>query len=402
MNSQGLWIERFKSFSKEMQKYLRYIFNGHLLFVLVFAIGGLSFYYSEWVKTLNSDFPAEIIMAVVLGILVAKSPIYTFFKEADIVFLLPLETKLNSYFSKSMILTLLFQGYILLMVFAAFMPMFSKVTGAGLSDFFWMFVFILLLKYINLQIHWHALKFQENSTPMLDGILRLVIDILLLYFLFAGSAPVFPIVTGLLLVLLWIYYRNVTREKGVKWERLIELEGKRLMSFYRIANLFTDVPKLRDKVARRKWLDPLLRLIPYSQSSSYQFLYARTLLRANDYIGLLVRLSVIGSFILAALPGLWAKLLVTLLFLYITGLQLLPVWRQHELKIWVSLYPLSKDLRKKAVIQLITSLLMVENMVFFAAALFSGGLLSGVLSIVAGVIIIFLFQVYAKNKIEKF
>ncbi|PLT33800.1 ABC transporter permease [Bacillus sp. V5-8f] len=402
MNSEGLWGTRFRSFSKEIQKYLKYIFNGHLLFVLIFAAGGLSFYYSEWVKTLDSDFPAEIIMALVLGMVVAKSPIYTFLKDADIVFFLPMETRLGSYFSKSILLTLVIQGYILLMVFAAFMPMYAKVTGAALAEFAWMFAVMLALKYINLQVHWYALKFQENSAHVIDGVVRLVIDILFLYFLFSSSNPAFPIITGLLLLLLWMYYRKIARTKGVKWERLIELEGKRLMSFYRIANLFTDVPKLRDKVSRRKWLDPLLHFIPYSQNSSYQFLYARTMLRSNDYVGLLFRLSVIGSFVLAALPGLWAKLLVVLLFLYITGLQLLPAWKHHELKIWVSLYPIKQDLRKKAVIQIITIFLMIENIIFFTAALFSGGLFTGVLAFAAGLLFILLFHAYAKNKIEKF
>lgn len=402
MNSQGLWGERARSFSKELQKYLRYIFNGHLLLVLVFAIGGLSFYYSEWVKTLSPDFPAEIIMAVVIGILVAKSPIYTFFKEADMVFLLPLETKLKSYVSKSLALSLVIQGYILLMVFVAFLPMFSKVTGAGLSDFLWMFAAILLIKYLNLQIRWHVLKFQEPSTLWTDGVLRLVINIFLLYFIFSHSAMIFPLATALLLVLLWIYYRNATQKKGIKWERLIELEAKRLMSFYRVANLFTDVPRLRDNVHRRRWLDPLLRFIPYDQNSSFQFLYARTLLRANDYLGLLIRLTIIGSFMLAAVSVLWAKLLVILLFLYMTGLQLLPVWRQHEMKIWVSLYPLPDELRRKAVIQLISILLFIESLVFFAVALFTGGLLPGAVSLAVGIGFIILFQAYAKNKMEKF
>ncbi|CAH0344387.1 ABC transporter permease [Bacillus sp. CECT 9360] len=402
MNSQGLWGERARSFSKELQKYLRYIFNGHFLLVLVFAIGGLTFYYSEWVKTLNSDFPAEIIMAVVIGILVANSPIYTFFKEADMVFLLPLETQLKSYFSKSIVLSLVAQGYILLMVIAAFLPMFSKVTGAGLTDFGWMFAVILLIKYLNLQIRWHVLKFQENSTLWMDGVLRLVINIFLLYFIFSHSAMIFPIVTALLLVLLWFYYRNATQKKGIKWERLIELEAKRLMSFYRVANLFTDVPKLRDNVSRRRWLDPLLRFIPYNRDSSYQFLYARTLIRANDYLGLLIRLTIIGSFVLAAVSVLWAKLLVILLFLYMTGLQLLPVWRQHEMKIWVSLYPLPEELRRKAVIQLISILLLIESLVFFAVALFTGGLLSSAASFALGIGFIILFQAYAKNRMEKF
>ena len=42
---------------------------------------------------------------------------------------------------------------------------------------------------------------------------------------------------------------------GLKWDLLIAQEEKRMASFYRLANLFTDVPKLKDTVKRRKWLD---------------------------------------------------------------------------------------------------------------------------------------------------
>ena len=105
MNSQQFWKSRFVEYVREMQKYLRYIFNGHLVFVMVLALGGGAYYYSNWVKTLQSDFPVAPIMAVILAILVTRSPIHTFLKEADIVFILPLETKLKSYFNRSILLS---------------------------------------------------------------------------------------------------------------------------------------------------------------------------------------------------------------------------------------------------------------------------------------------------------
>ena len=101
MNSQNLWKERYLGYINETQKYLRYIFNGHLVFVMVLVLGGLAYYYSDWVKTLNNDFPAALIMAFVLSIIVTRSPINTFLKEPDTVFLLPLETKLRSYFKNT-------------------------------------------------------------------------------------------------------------------------------------------------------------------------------------------------------------------------------------------------------------------------------------------------------------
>ncbi|WLR53956.1 ABC transporter permease [Mesobacillus subterraneus] len=38
-NPQHLWKERFGTFTKETGSYLRYIFNGHLVIVVLFFIG---------------------------------------------------------------------------------------------------------------------------------------------------------------------------------------------------------------------------------------------------------------------------------------------------------------------------------------------------------------------------
>ena len=61
---------------------------------MIILIGGAGYYYSEWVKTLTPDFPRRSIMAIILGLVVTISPLTTFFREPDIVFLLPIETNL--------------------------------------------------------------------------------------------------------------------------------------------------------------------------------------------------------------------------------------------------------------------------------------------------------------------
>ena len=182
MNSQQFWKARFVEYVKEMQKYLRYIFNGHLVFVMVLALGGGAYYYSNWVKTLQSDFPVATIMAIILAILVTRSPIHTFLKEADIVFILPLETQLKSYFNRSILLSWMMQGYLLLFVLAALMPMYAKVTGANLKDFVGLFILLLIMKFFNLYISWYVLKYQEISTSRVDLFIRFFINGVLLYF----------------------------------------------------------------------------------------------------------------------------------------------------------------------------------------------------------------------------
>lgn len=402
MNSQQFWKTRFAEYVKEMQKYLRYIFNGHLVFVMVLALGGGAYYYSNWVKTLQSDFPVASIIAIILAILVTKSPVHTFLTEADTVFILPLEIRLKSYFTRSILLSWVLQGYLLLMVLAALMPMYAKVMGANLHDFVGVFILLLIMKFFNLYISWYVLKYQEMSTSRVDVGLRFLINMVLLYFVIDQASLWLSLVTLLLLVVLFGYYRIATRKKTLKWDRLVVLEKKRMLSFYRVANLFTDVPSLAGKVARRKWLDGLLAFIPYQQKSTYLYLYARTFLRANDYVGLLVRLTIIGSFILVVLSNTWAYLFVTLLFLFMTAIQLLPVWKVHEWKIWVSLYPLPAKMRETAVIQWISYFLVIEDVVFVIILLCKGVWVSAGSVLLVGMLFILGFRSYALKKMKTF
>ena len=90
-----LWKERFSRTSKELSRYLRYIFNGHLIIVLVFLLGSAAYYYQEWLKIIPNNFPSAVIMAVSIALLLTYSPIYTFMSEADRIFLIPLETILR-------------------------------------------------------------------------------------------------------------------------------------------------------------------------------------------------------------------------------------------------------------------------------------------------------------------
>lgn len=402
MNSQQFWKARFVEYVKEMQKYLRYIFNGHLVFVMVLALGGGAYYYSNWVKTLQSDFPVATIMAIILAILVTRSPIHTFLKEADIVFILPLETQLKSYFNRSILLSWMMQGYLLLFVLAALMPMYAKVTGANLKDFVGLFILLLIMKLFNLYISWYVLKYQEISTSRVDLFIRFFINGVLLYFVIDQAMILLQGLTLLLLIGLFLYYRVATRQKILKWDRLIALERKRLLSFYRIANLFTDVPNLAGKVVRRKWLDGFLAFIPFGKQSTYNYLYARTFLRANDYVGLLVRLTIIGSVIMAVLSNIWAYLFVTILFLFMTAIQLLPVWKVHEWKIWVSLYPIPDRMRETAVIRWISYFLIVENVVFVIVLLCKGEWMSVISTALIGIIFILGFRSYAVKRMKTF
>ena len=158
-----LWKERFGRTSKELSRYLRYIFNGHLVIVFVFLIGTAAYYYQDWLKTLPETFPSAIIMSICMAFLVTYSPIYTFMSEADRIFLLPLETKLGGYFRKSFLISFSMQVYLLLIGLAVFMPMYAAVNQGNFKSFFPFLIAILMVKILNLFIRWHVQYYVEKN-----------------------------------------------------------------------------------------------------------------------------------------------------------------------------------------------------------------------------------------------
>ena len=113
MNSTALWKERFRHFLKEVRTYSKYVFNDHLKFIFVFIIGAGAYYYQQWLQTLTPSFPTALVMAVLIGLVLTAGSIQTLLKEADLVYLLPVEEKLKPYFTKAFLFTFMIQLYII-------------------------------------------------------------------------------------------------------------------------------------------------------------------------------------------------------------------------------------------------------------------------------------------------
>ncbi|GIN73856.1 ABC transporter permease [Bacillus sp. J14TS2] len=397
-----LWKERVQAYIKELQKYMKYMFNDHLLFVIIFGGGAALYYYSQWVKTLQPSFPVAIIMAILLALVLSASPITTLLKEADIVFLLPLETKLKPYFKKAITLSFVTQIYLIVFVVAACMPMFVQVTGKSFKWFLYLLFLTILLKYWNLLIHWWMLKIASSYSLIFDWLIRFAGSGLLLYFILNDASFWFIGAILFIIAAFSIYVREAAKNKGINWERLVDKEQARMQAFYHVANMFTDVPHLKGRVKRRRWLDALFTSIPYGSGQTYRFLYARALVRTNEYSGLIIRLSVISALIILWSDQLYLSIAISLLFIYLTGFQLFPILRRYEVKIWTNLYPIKKSQKNSAFLQLLLKLLLSQAILFGICAWIGGDIIHGV--IVAGISIIFalLFaRVYAPARIKK-
>lgn len=396
-----LWKDRSVHRLKEFGVYLRYILNGHLVVVLLFLIGTAAFYYQNWISSLSPDFPAEIIIAVILGVFLTHSPVYTFLLEADQVFLIPLETRLKRYFFRSGLISLIFQGYILLMVLAVLMPMYAHVSANGFQSFFIFLIILLAIKAWNIAVNWKIHYFVQPSVYTWDMFVRYFINVLFTFLLFNNANILFLLIFALIMA---SYYRSFyirTRKMGLKWDLLIAQEEKRMSSFYRLANLFTDVPKVKDTVKRRKWLDLFINRISFSQDNTYHYLFARTFLRASDYLGLFIRLTVIGAFAVYFISFGVGQIVLSLLFIYLTGFQLLPLWNHHQNKLWVDLYPVSQNHKTAAFHSLLMRILIIQSSIFSVIILIKGEWLYSLLVLLSGLLFSFLFvNVYSKNRLK--
>ena len=174
-----------------------------------------------------------------------------------------------------------------------------------------------------------------------------------------------------------------------------------MTSFYRLANLFTDVPKLKNQVKRRKWLDSLLVRIPFQQDQAFTYLFMRTFLRSGDYWGLFVRLTVIGAGAIYFLTFGIGQVIMAVLFIYLTGFQLLPLWKHHQYHSMLELYPLSESRKAFSFLSFLRKVLFSQS-ILFALVLFVKGEFA-VASITLLVCIVFSFyfvSIYTKRKIK--
>ncbi|EJR25439.1 ABC transporter permease EcsB [Bacillus cereus] len=401
MNSTALWKERFRHFLKEVRTYSKYVFNDHLKFIFVFIIGAGAYYYQQWLQTLTTSFPTALVMAVLIGLVLTAGSIQTLLKEADLVYLLPVEEKLKPYFTKAFLFTFMIQLYIIAIVAAALAPLYfqqMKQTGAG---YIWIVLAFVIVKAWNLFVAWEKSFLTDQNIQRADWFVRFILNGLFVYFLVERTSVLFIGGIVLLMVLYLAIMHQMVKGKPLNWEYLISEEGKKMMLLYRIANMFVDVPALKERVSRRKWLDFILSII--GEKRTYLYLYTRTFLRSGNYFGLYVRLLALGGVILYFIPFLYGRFIVSFIFLYLIGYQLLTLWKHHRMKIWLDLYPVGGEEKKKDFLTLLNAILIIGSVIFtviFALAT-KDFIMTGILLILSILFSIGFVYQYGAKRIER-
>ncbi|QNG59728.1 ABC transporter permease [Bacillus sp. PAMC26568] len=401
-NVDAIWKGRLAAHLKEVQSYTKYMFNDHLIFVLVFLGAGGALSYQEWLKTMPDDFPALFILTIVFALIITSSSVRTLLKEPDLVFLLPLEEKMAAYFQKAHIYSFFSQMYVFLIAALVLAPMLFRAESLTGTDYLLICIQILIVKGWNLMLNFRISFYTEPSVKIYDFIVRLAINGLTIFFLLSNAYGYVFIMYGLM-ILLYIYFQKATKTKGVKWEKLIDAELQKKQSFYRIANLFTDVPKLKRKAKRRKYLDGLLAFVKYKQESMYSYLYTRAFFRSNDYLGIFARLTIIGGIVLYVIPtNQYSVLIIAILVLYLTGIQMIGLYMHYDMLSLPDLYPVHKEYKKAKFLKLLFAVIAVQHVILTIISILAGNIIPSLILFIAGFIFVYSFvYLYVKSRLAK-
>lgn len=362
----GFFGIRLARHLKKMMKYMRYVFNDHFILVCVFLLGGLGFYYSQVLKTLPANFVwgRPIILFLWLALL-QIGLIATLAEEADKVFILPKEPEMNSYLNRALRYSFWLPLVALFLVGGMSMPLVVVSTGWAFSTFSYFIVMLGILKASHLRLQKYEL-YQISSREYYQWfglwLITSFVAIALSLYLMPLAGPIVAIVQA---VFFYLVLNKKEQTISLDWELMVQKEKNRMHRIYQFIHLFTDVPEISSSVKRRKFLDSLLRKIKKTSQNTYLYLYARSFLRGSEYSGLFIRLVLVAGVVLFFLKDFWISMGVSVLFVYLIGFQLIPIYTQFDYMAMTHLYPVSNGQKKQAVSKLVTVLLLV------AAALFS-------------------------------
>ena len=396
---------RLGKHQKKMLRYLKYVLNDHFMLVSMFGIGGLGFYYSEFIKGLGQEvFLIKPLIVLIWLSLLAIGKLATLLLEADKVFLLPKEHQMRDYLASSLKHSLMLPFVVIGLLLGVTMPILVATSrSVTFTDFFYFALILWGLKYGQLLLQLMSLYLDGDKSRKITGIVWLLGSVISLI-VSLYTQPLIGVIP--MVVTVWYVKKASNRlamEKRLDWEKAIRIENKRMKKIYSFFNLFTDVPGLSGTVKRRRYLDGILSRVNKTPENTFYYLYTRVFLRGTEYSGLVLRLSLIGGLILGFTDQLWLGVLVGCLFLYLIGFQLIPIYNEFDYMLMANLYPLDQKQKGQAVNRLIRVLLLLVIGIFTLIILVTHrNLVEGAMMVGAFLVEwVFFTKLYLTNRIKK-
>jgi ABC-2 type transport system permease protein len=357
-----LWFDRLRSFWIEAMQYGSYVArSGFLAFLFGGFIVGI-YFYNKTLETLTDSFPYAWITTPVLLAALAISPIRTFLKKADTIFLLPAEGKMDAYFRKSRIYSFLLQAIIVVIACLAVWPLYRHCLGVRTESLLLYLIFLLCTKALQIFSSWNEgrLVFKRPRTQI--QILRWSFSILVVYVLFGYGLILAAILLLLACCVILLLFKRASLH-AIPWDYLIQAEQKHQAAHYLFFSWFVDVPQRATQVKHRILLSKWTRLYDFKPSNTYLYLYTKALLR-SELFSILLRVTLLGILLLVVITNDTARAFIYIMIIYISSIQISSLEQQHRYAFWLHLYPLQQEWQVKALSKIIFTLLVFQCCTF--------------------------------------
>lgn len=397
-----IFKNRFSSHLKLLNRYLRYIFNGHFMIALMFMIITVAVYYQRWLQTIPDHFPYVILIGAIFSFVVLYNPLQTFLKEPDQAFLIVKEKEMGEYFIWTLIYNYVVQLYAVAIALAVVAPLYFQFHPDRDVLLNALIVLVLLtVKAWHIVLDWHFKQRDDQFFRRTEKLIRSLLTFLLFYCLI--TLNYFVVYGFIYIVYLNLLYFYAKRTTHLNWLRLIESDVERLALFYRFVSLFAQVPHVKSRTSKRRALTHLVNsMTPFAGGKTYTYLYRLTFLRSGEYFSLFLRLTVLAILVIIFVPNVWLKLVLALLFMYMTNFQMQSLYYHHRLNVWLNLYPLSIRDKESAYMRLAKEVSFVQTLILSIAFLSIGNIVFTLMMLVAGSIFNYSFhEFYIKRKIQQ-
>lgn len=349
MTAEGMAALRGKRrslFLGRILPYTPYIIQSGLAVTTMLLLILFAAWYTSVLQDVPKDLPMGWIMALLLFPLAAWSSFRTYMKPADTVFLLPVETKMNAYFAPAWRAGIVGKLLVTWLVMLVAWPIYIRVQPDDHANLWASLLLVLGLKLLFAYGAWQEHRMVSARQASVFALLRwlLAAGIAIAWFILPLLPAVAAVVVGAALYALALRFPAKHR---VPWERLIAVERAQAGRAMRMLGWFVDVPTQDPRVYRRRWLSGVGKSIPWKPEEAYRFLLTRAFIR-GDLLGMAVRLSAVGFVLMLLARVSWLGGALLLLFTFMIGVQLNGLRRQHTDSLWLSLYPLPEDSRRRA------------------------------------------------------
>lgn len=363
--------ERFGIWMEEVVKYSRYVANGGLLFTLYFTLIYGGFVYNQFLNDLDPAFPSAWVVALVFLLLPLGHRPRTLLREADQVFLLPELGAIQSYMNGVRLFNVVFASIRALVAMFVVLPLIVRTEALTPIE-----VAAIVLTGVLVSV--------AGRLSKLEGVKYVVLPSALA----SGLIMVFgvPLLTLIPAIVPFILL-HVRRNRRIPLLEWLALEEKSKAQFDRIISWFVDLPAMREEVNERRLIVRALERSVLDRSDAARYVYGLRVIRSKDSLDLIFRLSLV-AFVVMWLSGGWYVGLVVPLFVGLTALQLVPLFKRLDTMSIASWLPITRNERLTGYKWWMNRLLIAQLIVLAIGSVAFGARVDALIGLMLGYVVI--------------